>query len=1247
MGGAYAVDQLRGNRQAVRVVVPAGVRQINPLGNTFVKSRVQTTDSPVEVVVGDLDRDGDDDMIASSDLADEVQVFLNTGNGSFGVATRVSVPSGPGSLAVGKFRGSDQAPGIVVGHRVSNNVTVLTRQANGSFASQSLVTPAQTAAAQPLAALGSAPYFVTTGDFDGDGDDDIAVASQNALPNGGAVATFMSDGQGNFTREQLLTLPIANVDSPTAITAARVDGDGRVDLVLSNLVSNNVTVLNNTGVAGTGRFGSSSHLAVGGQRPTGVQVGDLNGDGRSDIATTNFGSNNISVLFARAAGGYDSAVQFNAGRGPADLELVDVDRNGSLDIVFTNSDAANRFGILRNRGAGLFQAAETSGLATLPDGTLAFALAVGQFNDDNGDGVVSALDIPDVAVTNRRDGSVGSASGSITVGLDSIVAGALNVELTVAQRTAAGLDFALRAFNQLPTLNAIANPVPIDEDAAEQMLVVSGITDGGDPTAQALRVTVVSSVPSLFSQLSASVVSSGNSTLTYQPALNRNGTSTITISVRDAGLDQAFDTADDGLATRSFDVTVRAVNDLPVAMNDTANAVFGTGAIDVDVIANDDAANPDGSETLRVLAVIPPVAGGTVSILPDKRRVRFTPSAGATGQHVLHYVMSDGNETSEADLTVSVNKVEVLVNAGNDNITVQSVSGAVRVLRDGVIDNAASGAVSALVATVRVTGGTGANQIDLSGVTRAAFSLASGVAVSADGGGGNDTLIGSEFGDSLTGGIGDDQLTGGLGTDTLDGGTGTGDAIVESSAGTLTLTSTKFSVVISGVTESDALSNIEQANLSGSTAANKIDLSGFTASTSTTVNGAGGNDTIIGSPGPDMIFTLSGADSISGLGGADMISSGSGNDTLSGGDGIDNLNGQNGNDLISGDAGNDVLVGGAGIDTLNGGSDDDFLSGQTDQGLLNGGDGNDALQGNSLNDTLNGDAGNDRLLGLQGDDLMSGGDGADTFFGGMGNDTLSGGSGADDLRGEGGSDSMDGGADADRINEVLDTNVTIAGSTTASTVTTASLGIDTVMNMERINLMGGAAANFFDARTASFPVQLAGDAGNDTLLGGSKGDLVTGGEGDDVLSGGAGNDVIDGGNGTDYVYEKADTNFVVNGLMITSAMTGSDTPTNIERIVLIGGIGANKLDATLASVSVVLIGGRGNDTLLGGSAADTLSGGNRNDATVAGGDGTDSLDGGGGSDVLEDDALDTKVTGTGDATVADVFTLLPSWIDSL
>jgi Ca2+-binding RTX toxin-like protein len=527
-------------------------------------------------------------------------------------------------------------------------------------------------------------------------------------------------------------------------------------------------------------------------------------------------------------------------------------------------------------------------------------------------------------------------------------------------------------------------------------------------------------------------------------------------------------------------------------------------------------------------------------------------------------------------------------------------------------------------------GGASANRMDTSGST---------LPTSLFGGNGNDVLIAGSQSDLLDGQGGNDTLTGGGSADMVIGGSGN-DVVREIIDQDLTLTNS--TLIASGnalPAVTDTLMGIEFADLSGGVSRNKLDLSGFTVSLGTSINGGGGNDTIVGSPAGDMILTLSGADSIQGLGSSDTILSGSGNDTISGGDGIDNLNGQNGDDSILGDAGNDVLAGGAGKDTLSGGAGDDFLSGQTEPGLLNGDDGNDVLQGNSSNDTINGGGGDDRLIGQQGDDQLNGGDGADTVFGGLGNDTINGGAGADDLRGEVGSDVIDGGADADRINEVFDTNVTVTG----LNISTTTFGSDTVTNVERINLVGGIGNNLFDGRGATVPLLLSGLAGNDTLLGGTKADVIDGGDGDDVLSGGAGNDLIEGGAGTDFVTEKADTNFIVNGVTIVSTATGTDTPTNVERIALIGGAGANKLDAALATLAVILLGKQGNDTLIGSSQNDSLIGGGFGDLTG----GVDSINGDTGTNVVQRDAQDSITNSGAQTLVDDIFTLLPNWVDRL
>ena len=118
------------------------------------------------------------------------------------------------------------------------------------------------------------------------------------------------------------------------------------------------------------------------------------------------------------------------------------------------------------------------------------------------------------------------------------------------------------------------------------------------------------------------------------------------------------------------------------------------------------------------------------------------------------------------------------------------------------------------------------------------------------------------------------------------------------------------------------------------------------------------------------------------------------------------------------------------------------------------------------------------------------------------------------------------------------------------------------------------------ATTTTVPLVLVGGSGNDTLAGGSQ---------NDTLAGGLGDDDLDGGGGTDVLTISQDGH-----LTITTTQTfgqGTDTFANIEQAVLKGGARNNRLDASLATIPVTLLGQAGNDTLLGGSAADVLNGG--------------------------------------------------------
>ncbi len=548
-----------------------------------------------------------------------------------------------------------------------------------------------------------------------------------------------------------------------------------------------------------------------------------------------------------------------------------------------------------------------------------------------------------------------------------------------------------------------------------------------------------------------------------------------------------------------------------------------------------------------------------------------------------------------------------------------------------------------------LTGGNSANNIDASRVTFSvginggpgADTLTGGSAAdSLNGGTGNDVLYGTGGRDLLLGGFGNDFLDGGASDDTLRGGDGLDTARRKNDLDFI-LTNTALKERKDGnVITTDMLELMEAASLTGGPAANFFDLSAFTNTGIAFVYGEGGNDTVWGTSGMDFIKTTDGNDVIAAGGGADTVYAGGGADSIDAGDGADRVDGEDGNDTINTEAGNDNASGGSGLDIVNGGGGNDFLLANAGGGTLNGGDGDDQLLGGDDADVLNGEGGNDRLFGNGGVDVLSGGLGNDSLQGGDGADTVNGDAGDDLVSGGAGVDVQDGGSGINRLNEIVTGSIVITG----THITSVSIGDETPLNISRIVLQGGIGAEFFDGRLATVPVQLLGLGGDDTLLGGTGNDIVDGGDGNDVVSGAGGTDVIIGGAGSDAFYEQANTNFVVTGSTVSSSATGTETPTGTERIVLIGGSDANTLNASSATVSVVLLGGAGDDALMGGSGNDVLVGGNRADPES----GIDSIDGGSGSDTVfagTDGAVADAVNERASADA--IFAALPAWVDQL
>lgn len=195
----------------------------------------------------------------------------------------------------------------------------------------------------------------------------------------------------------------------------------------------------------------------------------------------------------------------------------------------------------------------------------------------------------------------------------------------------------INAINDPP--NATNNTASTSEDTAVGINVTVDDTDV-DGTVNSASLSVVSG-PS-----NGTVITNTSGVITYTPNLNFNGVDVFTYQVCDTGmpLPPACDT---GLVT----VTVSAVNDPALAVDDTATVTENSGPNTILVLTNDDAANPDPGEILTVTVVIQP-ANGIVANFGNF--VRYAPNTNFVGTDVFTYTITDGTFTDSAVVTVTV-----------------------------------------------------------------------------------------------------------------------------------------------------------------------------------------------------------------------------------------------------------------------------------------------------------------------------------------------------------------------------------------------------------------------------------------------------------------------------------------------------------------------------------------------------------------------------------------------------------------
>ncbi len=383
---------------------------------TFAARIDSVTDKPEGLDLGDIDADGDLDIISIDNQNSLAIALRNDGAGNLTVLDSYTVGNNPSGVSIGDFNNDGALDFAASGTNVSelniyfgnialavNSITPDQNTINIDASTnieivfeQGLTTGTVTQANLPVFSLqrglisGAYTFSTTTitndtvtfnpaqDFFPGEVVQLSITDSVQSINGNSALASFfqftVASGAPLTTFEPFVT--VAASGQPTDVEVADIDLDGDIDIVAShgNAIPFNLGVYLNNGAGGF----ATPVLYASEDNPRFVTLGDLNNDGYPEVVLATQSSQTVNVYSNNGDGTYAAFVSYSTGGSTTGVDIADVDMDGDNDLIVAVATGQQNVQIFLNNGSGVF------GAATLyPAVTTTNDVVVGDVDNDN------------------------------------------------------------------------------------------------------------------------------------------------------------------------------------------------------------------------------------------------------------------------------------------------------------------------------------------------------------------------------------------------------------------------------------------------------------------------------------------------------------------------------------------------------------------------------------------------------------------------------------------------------------------------------------------------------------------------------------------------------------------------------------------------------------------------------------------------------------------------------------------------